>query len=243
MVRLWLCTGQNHGFATAKARCIMAGGLNQVFEFLSALKNVPWGKVQGADLQKWIDDPQRLAIELQKFLKNFPQDDGVETQPEVQPILHRLFEDKIITLAPCDGSRYIAKEKGVFKAFIEDLFKSWGLNKRGKSTPGTNVSVFEMVKDATFAQMFGSLGSDLDKLCLSQHQIVEFCEKYPEKLLQDGYATFFLFKEGNQFYVAGVYVYSDGLHVHVNRLEGDGVWFGDCRHHVVVPHLPAGRQD
>src|SRR3990167_4686585 len=118
----------------------------QTLEFYSALKNVPWGKVQGEELQKWINDPQRLAIELQKFLKNFPQANGVEAQPEIQSILRRLFEDETIILAPCDGSRYIAKEKGVFKAYIEDLFASWGLDKRGKSTAATNVSVHEMIK-------------------------------------------------------------------------------------------------
>ena len=208
-------------------------GLNQVFEFLSALKNVPWGRVQGADLQKWIDDPQRLAIELQKFLKNFPQADVIEA--EVQPILRRLFEDETITVAPCDGSRYIAKEKGVFKAYIEGLFASWGLDKCGKPTVATNVSVHQMIKDATFVQMFGSLGSDLDTLCLSQHQIVEFCEKHAARLRQEGYATFFLFKEGDQFYVADVRVYLDGLRVRVDRFEYDYVWNAGFALRVVVP--------
>ena len=159
----------------------------------------------------------------------------------VEFILNRdileIFEEEMIIIAPCDRSRYIAKEKGVFKAYIEDLFASWGLDKHGQSTVAANVSVYEMILNATFAQMFGSLGPDLDKLCLSQHQIVEFCEKHSTRLRQEGYATFFLFKEGNQFCVAGVCVYAAGLNVRVLRLEDDCVWHGEYRHRLVVPQL------
>ncbi len=173
--------------------------------------------------------------------KNCLQDNVFETPPEaqpvMQPILRRLFEDETITIAACDGARYIAIERGVFKAYIEDLFASWGLDKRGKSTIATNVSVHEMIKDATFIQMFGSLGPDLDKLCLSQHQIVELCEKHWVPHRQEGHATFFLFKEGDQFYVAYVRVRADGLDVVVRRLEDDSIWDGGFRYRLVVPQL------
>jgi len=212
-------------------------GLNQVFEFLSALKNVPWGRVQGADLQKWIDDPQRLAIEMQKFLKNFPCVDVAETQPEIQPILRRLFEDETITIAACDGSKFISDAKSTFKIFLDSDFERWGLSKCGKSTVASNVSIHEMVKDATFVQMFGSLGSDLDKLCLSQHQIISFCVEHCDRLRQDGYATFFLFKESDQFYVADVGANSVGLDVRVFRLERVRVLDGGSRRRLVVPQL------
>ncbi|OGL61895.1 hypothetical protein A3C09_04415 [Candidatus Uhrbacteria bacterium RIFCSPHIGHO2_02_FULL_47_44] len=170
---------------------------------------------------------------LEKFLDEWA---GLPEQ-KADPILRRLFEDETITIAPCDGSRYVAKEKGVFKAYIEGLFASWGLDKPGQSTVAANVSVYEMIRDATFAQMFGSLGPDLDKLCLSQHQIVEFCETHSARLRQEGYATFFLFKEGDQFCVARVDVFADGLCVCVYRLEDGLVWYGEFRPRLVVPQL------
>ena len=186
-----------------------------------------------ADFEKLRQNPDLLKRLLNDLRSRFIQTE----KPEPEPILRHLFEDETITIAACDGSRYIGKEKGVFKAFIESLFASWGLDKRGTSTAATNVSVHEMIKDATFAQMFDSFGNDLDKLCLSQRQIVEFCEKHPACLRQEGYATFFLFKEGDQFYVANVRVRSDGLYVHVSRLERDRVWPAAYAPRVVVPQL------
>lgn len=213
-------------------------GLPQVLEFYSTLKNVPWGKVNCADLQKWIDDPQRLAIELLEFLKNFPQADTAETRLEVQPILRRLYENETIIIAPCDGSRFIGTQDQVFKGHIDSSFKSWNLNRSGKSTEATEVSVHEMTKNATFTQMFGSLGvPDLNKLCLSQDQIVEFCKNHPQRLRSEGYATFFLFKENENFFVADVRVSAAGLYVRVDRFEYDSVWYGEYRLRLVVPQL------
>ncbi|MCX6714464.1 MAG: hypothetical protein NTX72_01480 [Candidatus Uhrbacteria bacterium] len=170
---------------------------------------------------------------LEKFLDEWA---GLPEQKE-DPILRRLFEDETITIAPCDGSRYIGKQEKTFVAGIDGDFERWNLNNRGKSTDAANVSVFEMIKDATFAQMFGSLGSDLDKLCLSQDQIIKFCETNRDKLRKDGYATFFLFKENENFFVAGVDVSSDGLSVLVGPFEHDGVWYAGCVHRVVIPQL------
>lgn len=46
----------------------------------------------------------------------------------------------------------------------------------------------------TFAKIFTSFRGDLDKLCLTQHQIKAFCKKHANWLRTNGYATFFLFK-------------------------------------------------
>ena len=113
--------------------------------------------------------------------------------------------------------------------------KNWNTDKPGKATEKTTVVVHEMVKDATFAQIFGFLGTDLDKLCLTQHQIKAFCKKHSNRLRSDGYATFFLFKVEDQFFVAGVLVDSDGLDVFVYRLERGSVWFARCAPRVVFP--------
>lgn len=211
--------------------------LSQVVEFYFVLKNVPWSKVNSADLQKWIDDPQRLAIELPEFLKNFPQADTAETQREVQQIFRRLYEDETITLAPCDGYRFIGEQKKTFAAGIEVDVVRWNLNNPSAPTDATKIAIHEMIKDATFAQMFHSLGSDLDKLCLTQHQIVEFCEKHPDKLLQDDCTTFFLFKRNADFFVAGVGVHSIGLRVYVYRFDRGDVWLTDYARRVVTPQL------
>lgn len=142
------------------------------------------------------------------------------------PILRLLSADKVITLVPCDGTETLAQAKDVFPSGIDSDFKNWKLDKLGNVTGETAMQVHELVQDATFAKMFGSLGSDLDRLCLTQHQIKTFCEQHSSWLRTDGcYATLFLFKENNEFFVAGVFVYlRDGLCVSVFRFEDGNVW-------------------
>lgn len=171
---------------------------------------------------------------LGKFLDEWA---GLPEQ-KADPILRHLFEDETITIAICDSLRFIGNQDKVFKCYISPDFKGWDLNKPGTSTEATDVSVHEVTKDATFAQMFGSLGvQDLSKLCLSQDQIVEFCKNHPERLRSEGYATFFLFRENENFFVADVYVNSDGLGVVVYRFECDRVWNGERCRRLVVPQL------
>lgn len=145
-------------------------------------------------------------------------------QPERELILKLISGIETLVLDACDGKETLAGAKDVFKSGIDDDFKNWGLNKPSVATEKTPVEVHELVKDATFAQMFGSLGTDLDKLCLTQSQIKNFCKKHSKWLRTDGYATFFLFKEGDQFFVAYVHVISDGLCVPVLRFEYGDVW-------------------
>lgn len=152
-------------------------------------------------------------------------------------ILRLLSGGENIIIPACDGSETIASTKEIF-AYIDHDFEKYGLNKPGKTTVEMSVKVYETAKnEVTFVQMFGSLGADLDKLCLSQHQIISFCKSDMEWLCADGNATFFLLKSGGQFFVVRVSVYPDGLFAHVRQF-GKGAVFGadhPCR--LVTPQL------
>ncbi|MBI5400614.1 MAG: hypothetical protein HZB12_00645 [Candidatus Yonathbacteria bacterium] len=152
-------------------------------------------------------------------------------------ILHRLYVDKVITIPACDGTQTLAQAKEAFLSYLDPDFKNWDLDKVGKATEESAVQVHEMVKDATFAQMFGSLGANLNKLCLTQHQIKTFCEKHRDKLRADGYGTFFPFKENEHFFVVRVFVDSGGLDARVDRFKDDDVWDAGHALRVVVPQL------
>ena len=152
-------------------------------------------------------------------------------------ILRLLSTESNPVIKATDGKRFLAKAKNTFKSFVDADFKNWKLDQASHATVDTPTNVYEMITDATFAQIFGSLSNDLDKLCLTQDQIEEFCLAHADQLRTDGYGTFFLFKENGHFFVAYVYVYSDGLRVRVHGLESDHVWYGDFRHRVVGPQL------
>ena len=151
-------------------------------------------------------------------------------------IFKLLSKDQSLVIEAVDGTKTLANAKDVFKSGIDFDFKNWGTNKPGNATKEMAVQVYEMTENATFPQMFGSLGTNLDKLCFSQHQIKTFCKKYPNWLCAD-YATFFPFKVEDHFFVACVRVVSDGLFVFVRRFESGFVWLAGCRHRVVVPQL------
>lgn len=143
-----------------------------------------------------------------------------------------------LTVDAVDGTEILADAKDVFPGGIDSDFINWGADEPGRSTSETPVDVYEMTKDSTYSQMFGSLSADVRKLCFTQAQIKNFAKKNYEWFRTDGYGTFFLFESKGHFFVAYVYVYSDDrLHVHVNLFEPSRVWLAEHRHRLVVPRL------
>ncbi|HSX24688.1 MAG TPA: hypothetical protein VLG69_01855 [Candidatus Andersenbacteria bacterium] len=163
------------------------------------------------------------------------EDDDEQDQAPIdilRPILSSL------TLAATDGTETIPNAASVFTGYIDPDFRNWGADEASGPTAETPVVVHEMVKDTTFAQMFGSLGVPTEQLCMTQSQIIRFCQDHRQHLRTGGYATFFLFKSRGKFFVAVVYFRGDGrLEVGVCQFEYDLVWYADRRRRVVVPQL------
>lgn len=186
-----------------------------------------WDKLGGED---GVDKLLNGKIVVQQFVS--------------KPILRCILDDADLVIPACDGTHTLAQASDVFKSLIDPDFKNWGLDKSGKPTPKTKVAVHEMAKYATFAGMLGFFGIDLDKLCLTQHQIEIFCKKLTDTdwLRAYGYGTFFLTKKdwekpatfGN-FFIVRVNVDFVGLRVYAFRFERDYVWTSaDYQHRLVV---------
>jgi len=164
----------------------------------------------------------------------FAEDGKIKKNPS---ILQLISGGEKLMIEALDGKAYISDAKRTFKSFIDGCFKSWGLNQTGPATAETLVDVHEIIEDGNFVKIFTSLNSDLDKLVMTQAQIIRFCEKHPTWLRQEGYATFFLTKVNDEYFVVRVYVDGGGLSVRVYRLENDSVWHGEDLHRVVSPQL------
>lgn len=131
----------------------------------------------------------------------------------------------------------IAQSKGVF-LYIDSDFKNWNLDTISPETKEINAAVLEMDKDANLKDMFGSISKNTDAMCMTQAQILRFIQDHKDQLKTDGYSTFFLFKENDEFFVARVYFDDDGrLGVGVFRLSLDYVWGAEYRRRIVVPQL------
>lgn len=144
--------------------------------------------------------------------------------------MKQLYKD--IKIKKTAGTKLIKDAKYVFY-WIDSDFANYGLTTEEIETVPTNVEIFEMDKDATFRELF----TDPEHQWMTQEQVITFVTNEKDKLQQDGYATFFLLKKDNQFFVAEVLVVSVGLGVGVFRFGHDDVWRAVDRHRVVVPRL------
>lgn len=183
-------------------------------------------------------DPELVKIALQKIVEGRFRESKIKETTEAKPSITRLISGgETIMIEALDGTEYISDAKKTFKSFIDGDFKNLGLNQFGPATTETLLDISEMVGDGTFVEIFTGISSDLEKLVLTQAQIIRFCKKHPTWLRKEGYATFFLTKVNGEYFVVYVYVHSVGLHVYVYRLENDDVWDGEDRHRIVTPKL------
>jgi len=133
-----------------------------------------------------------------------------------------------------DSKLTIANANSTFKAGIGSNFKNLGLDKSSINTKEIKIKPFELRRDAELGEIFNSFRNSLDELCITQAQIIKFCEKYPNELYKYG-ANLFLIKENNEYFVVFVSVSSDGLSVRVYRLGRDDVRGGSYLRRVFVP--------
>ena len=158
-----------------------------------------------------------------------------EIAENIAGIVKLISGAEMLELDETDGKETIAEAKETFSGWIDGDFKNYGTDVKSSPTKKINVSVHEMIKDGTFAQIFGGMSDNLDGLCLTQPQIIQFVKKHRKWLRADGWSTFFLFKVKSEFFVARVHVRSDGqLCVSVYRFSDVGVWYADYRYRLVV---------
>jgi hypothetical protein len=95
-----------------------------------------------------------------------------------------------------------------------------------------------MIKDGTFAQIFGGFGENLKSLCWTESQIVSFCRDRRELLGGGGTVTLFLFEgENNGFFIAKVYMnyYPGHLYGFVSPIESTSVEDAFYQYRIFVP--------
>ncbi len=206
-----------------------------------ALVSVPQNRLGiFADLANKVADEERgddwHSLISQTLRQGLPKGDQVVASTQY---LHPISSGQTLTIAPCDGSETLAKATDLFTGWLDANFVNYGTDVSGVATPETPVEVFELIKNARFDQFFPSVSADLDKLYLTQHQTKRFVLDHQIWLHPQGRANFFLFKVGNEFFVANVRRSVVGLGVDVRRFSFDRVWRAGDRHRVVVSQLTA----
>jgi hypothetical protein len=165
-----------------------------------------------------------------------------------EPSLRLLSEEETLIIDACDGTETIAERKTTgsndhasFEAGIDASFLEWDLNHPSIATEDILIQVYGQTKDATYENLFASFAQDLNQLCLSQHQIKQFCRAHYKWMRADGYSTFFLFKKEERYFVArvgrGSGIYFNALYVRVDRFEDDILSLATHKHRLVIPYI------
>lgn len=132
----------------------------------------------------------------------------------------------------------IFEAQGVFNRGIDYQFMDFFLNQSIESTGETSVQIFEIVRDSTFLDLFNSFEVELELICLTKNQIINFCIKYPECLRQDDFMTFFLGKTESRYFIAGVFRNINGLSIYLFQLNNKDVILNSSNfYRVVVPEF------
>jgi hypothetical protein len=144
------------------------------------------------------------------------------------------YGNKSFILDPLDSVETLANATDVF-ASINSALKKY----KGVATNEDRVAVYELVKNATFSQIFSSLSNNLNNLCLTQGQIIDFVKKYRKWLYRtNSYVTYFLSKSDNNFFVVSIVLRSgDWVEVDVYRFEDSTIWCATDRRRLVIPQL------
>lgn len=170
----------------------------------------------------------------------------------VEVIAKKIFIDSLPA-----GYTTIARARETFCSYIDPDFKNLDLDEEQRASEKTEVDVYELKKNANFFQMFTSLNNDLNKLCLTQDQIVNFCKNHSKHFVQNGGGTFFLSKKKNQsknyffkfldyffkifsrknseFFVVRAIARSCGLGVDIICFEFVYIWRAEDSYRLVVP--------
>ena len=142
-----------------------------------------------------------------------------------------------MVIPKCNGTRTILQSPETFLEHIHIFFKMLKLDTPSNATNETSIHIYKIATDTTFLHMFRSLELDRDKLHLTQHQIICFCEMNTEILRTEGLVTFFLLKKHDRFFIVAVSMISSGLTADVYDIldEQDRLWYATNNFHIVVP--------
>ena len=132
---------------------------------------------------------------------------GTEPSKPVVDRYLRLISDEVITIGPTDG-RGVILPTGL-DLWFEPLEGFYGPSGQinNPSTPETSVQVFEIFKGSGGpSEVFGSLGRDMNSLCLTPDQVVRCALDNIRLFLENGsnHEIFFLYKVGEEIRVACV---------------------------------------
>ena len=212
------------------------GSIHQLADSLEA------GGWTGGHITRFKQSPKHIE-DVRLVLDGEAEIVRVTTTKLVPRSITRLIKAGLVA-GPTSGKRTMAKAKRVFTGYIDPDFVNWGCDVSGRAMPERLMDMHELVQNGDYRAIWAGLGAQsLERLCMEQEEIEEFCVKYQGELHPD-YATFFLFKVGDEvkddlsnLFVARVHCYERELEACVDRFRDGIVWDAGDRYRIVFPQL------
>jgi len=159
-------------------------------------------------------------------------------------LLKLVSDSEKLTIEAVPGTEIIPMAEDLFGIGeldeIKWAFKNYEADDPGTATDKTIVEVYKMQKHLTFTKVFNCLNCEIESLCLTQHQILEFIRKYRCWVNKQGETTLFPFiSKGKTFVAVVIAPKTDStqiLHVNLCHLrDEEHEWW--VLSNVVVPIL------
>jgi hypothetical protein len=181
----------------------------------------------------------KITMEELKWFVSFglEQKEKAVSKVIVNPYLKILSVNETLIIDALNSGEFLVGVKDILQPGVSIALKNTIANKPAVATKEQVVDVYQQVRRGTLAQMYCSLGADLDKLCLTQAQINNFSKKYPDWLRGDGYATFFMFKFDGQYLIDRRCSSPSGQTSGYNHLGYEHEYGPECSYRLVVPRV------
>jgi hypothetical protein len=200
-----------------------------------------------ADASQKLRSGQLTLDQLEVFLKEvFSKFIPIQEVPTVLETSKK--ENKVIKimhtlkLDAVNGRETISSSKKLFAQISRDLSfltermeidrtsLECQLKDKTKETPEVEIEFCEIKEFPLLKEIFASVSDDLSKLCLTQHQFINFIIKY-KNLIKSGDQIFFLLTEN---IYASMRAESVGFCIEIKQLR-EGSYVGYCgRHHCIL---------
>jgi len=189
---------------------------------------------------------KKLVNSTEEELSQFLNTKHVLRPEKEKDILFPLFTRSNLYIKALSGRKMIIHNDWEANGGIIFNFRDQILENNGVATSKTSLEFNGIIGNFVFADVFSSLSGTWNQKWFSQHQIIEFCKKFPN-LLEDGYAVFLAKKDEklpinenkpeDNLRVFMVKIYPAYLRAEMFHLEFNGVWQNTSRYCVISPRL------
>lgn len=195
-------------------------------------KTVIAGLIKG--IEKKVFSPDGSLVDpvlIIQSLQNITQSNFMDV------VLRPVSNNEYIVIDACDGTETFSNEDVFeFGAVDEDKVLK---DELVQPTKNILVRVYEIVKDGTFEEICGAVGVSIDRLCLTEHQIISFFKNCKKWMHPNHCGTYFIFKSGDKIAVAGISGWRDGFRVSIHTLHEYVGWSVESLPRLVVPRITA----